>query len=329
MTDGHSDTVGIVVFGRNEGERLHRCLLSALASAERVVYVDSGSSDGSCELAASLGVTVEALDLSRPFTAARARNAGFMRLQSNCPEIVYVQFVDGDCELDPAWIETARSFLDAHPDYAAVHGRRRERFPEASPYNRLCDMEWDVGPGDIRAFGGDVMLRSGALAALGGYRDDMIAGEDPELSFRLRAEGWKLMALDAEMTRHDAAMLHFGQWWRRVVRSGYAYALGAWLHVRSPERHWVHESLRAWIWAAGPIAGACLLAWPLGGWALTLLLVYPAQWLRLAIHGEGSTGDRVLRATAQLLGRFAEWQGQLEFLSDLLRRRRRRIIEYK
>ena len=69
--------VGAVAIGRNEGERLRRCLTSLLQQIARVVYVDSGSRDDSVAVAQSLGVKVVVLDTSAPFSAARARNAGF------------------------------------------------------------------------------------------------------------------------------------------------------------------------------------------------------------------------------------------------------------
>jgi glycosyltransferase involved in cell wall biosynthesis len=68
---------GLVAIGRNEGERLRRCLISAQGVYDHVVYVDSGSSDDSVALAESFGAVVVVLDTARPFTAARARNAGF------------------------------------------------------------------------------------------------------------------------------------------------------------------------------------------------------------------------------------------------------------
>ena len=72
--------IGVVVIGRNEGQRLERCLRSLAQGADKVMYVDSGSTDGSLQLAANLGVEVLALDMSTPFTAARARNEGFAAL---------------------------------------------------------------------------------------------------------------------------------------------------------------------------------------------------------------------------------------------------------
>jgi glycosyltransferase involved in cell wall biosynthesis len=128
-------TIGVVVIGRNEGERLRRCLESVRSGA--VVYVDSGSSDGSVALARSLGVEVVGLDLSSPFTAARARNAGFERLLQFDPSAEFVQFVDGDCEVAAGWLERARKEFEARSDAAVVCGRLRERFPDATVYNRL------------------------------------------------------------------------------------------------------------------------------------------------------------------------------------------------
>ena len=139
--------LGIVTIGRNEGERLRRCLNSLVGHGLPVVYVDSNSTDGSVELARSMGVEVVELDLSLPFTAARARNAGFARLEQLTPGIGFVQFVDGDCEVVPGWLDRACAVLKERPDVAVVFGRRRERFPDQSIYNCLADIEWDTPVG--------------------------------------------------------------------------------------------------------------------------------------------------------------------------------------
>jgi GT2 family glycosyltransferase len=173
-----------------------------------------------------------------PFTAARARNEGLARLLEGGP-LDYVQFIDGDCALQPGWIDTAQAFLDENPQAAVVHGRRRERYPEATVYNQLCDWEWDRPPGQAISCGGDAMMRVAAFQAVGGYDPHLIAGEEPELCVRLRAAGWQIWCLDAEMTLHDAAMTRFGQYWRRARRAGHAYAEGAAMHGAPPERHGV------------------------------------------------------------------------------------------
>ncbi|MFV4725620.1 glycosyltransferase, partial [Mycobacterium tuberculosis] len=110
------------------------------------------------------------------------------------------------------------------PRLAVVFGRRRERFPERSIYNRMCDDEWNVPVGPALSCGGDALFRWSALEAAGGYSDDLVAGEEPDLCLRLRQQGWQIERIDREMTLHDAAILCFGSWWKRARRSGFSYA---------------------------------------------------------------------------------------------------------
>jgi len=318
--------IGVVAIGRNEGERLVACLKSARGAAGRVVYVDSGSTDGSLDAAAALGAETVSLDLSTPFTAARARNAGYRRLKEiAAPD--YVQFIDGDCELAAGWIETAAAFLDDAPGAAAACGRRREKFPERTIYNRLCDREWDTPAGEALSCGGDVLIRARAFDAVGGYRDGLIAGEEPELCVRLRAAGWRIHRLDAEMTRHDIAMTSLGQWMKRASRAGHAYAEVSHLHRGEPENIWTRETLRALAWAGlAPVSlAAGALAHPLG---FALLLAYPLQVARIALRGGGAPVDWA-DGFLSVTGKFAEAKGAMGYHLNRLTGRKAGIIEYK
>ncbi|ARE42528.1 Glycosyl transferase, group 2 family protein (plasmid) [Rhodovulum sp. P5] len=315
--------IGAVLIGRNEGERLVRCLASVAGQADRVVYVDSGSTDGSAAAARAAGAEVVDLDMDRPFTAARARNAGLARLTETGPAPDLVQFVDGDCEVQPGWIATAAAFLADHPQVAAVCGRRRERFPAASIYNRLIDTEWDTPVGEARACGGDALMRVDALQAVGGFNPALIAGEEPELCVRLRQAGWTIWRLDAEMTLHDAAMTRFSQWWTRARRAGHAFAEGAALHGAPPERHKVRETRRALAWGVG-LPLLTLLGLAITPWALVLLLAWPAQMLRLRLKGESG-----LRAVFLTLAKLPEGQGVLSYWRRRLTGGPIALIEYK
>jgi len=323
-----SVAVGVVAIGRNEGERLKRCLES-LSGAAVIVYVDSGSGDGSVQWARQCGVDVIELDASVPFTAARARNVGLKRLCEIAPDIPFVQFVDGDCELDGSWFANAVLYLDSHSEAGAICGRLRERYPERSIYNWLCDREWDGPAGEVRAVGGIAMMRTKAIVSVGGYLDILIAGEEPELCVRLRSAGWRVWRLDVEMALHDAAMTHFYQWWRRSVRSGFAFAQGAYLHGAPPERHYTWEARRAWLWGVW-LPLACLTGslslWP---WGMLTWLIYPLQVLRQIVRNTGSPMDRSTMAFFQVLARFPEGLGQIKFLLARLLHHRARLIEYK
>jgi len=319
---------GVVAIGRNEGDRLRQCLTS-LPKAGVIIYVDSGSSDGSVLRARHLGAEVIELDMRVPFTAARARNAGFRHLHKISPDLEFVQFLDGDCELIAGWLEDAILFLNTRSDVGAICGRRRERYPAKSIYNWLCDREWDGPIGEVRYVGGDVMIRADAFESVGGYRDDLIAGEDPELCVRLRAANWRIWRLDRDMTLHDAAMTRFGQWWRRALRGGYAYAQGAYLHGASSERHCVWESRRAWLWGVWLPLTCLVLGLTFGSWGWAACLIFPLQILRQIMRNHGSVRQRALLALFQILARFPEGCGQIKFMRDRLLRRQAHLIEYK
>lgn len=315
---GTSDaTVDAVVIGRNEGARLLACLAALQGRVRRLVYVDSGSTDGSVAAATAAGAEVVALDMAQPFTAARARNAGLSHLASDPPD--FVQMVDGDCALQPGWISAALAAFAAHPAAVVVCGRRRERFAQASVYNALADREWDTPIGPARACGGDALMRYAAVQAVGGYDPGLIAGEEPDLCLRLRAKGGEIWRIDAEMTLHDAAMTRFSQWWRRAVRAGHAFAEGC---ARHGFDHWGLETRRALIWGAGlPMAIVLLGLWHPAGWLLAL--AYPAQVIRLARRGGWAWG------LLSVIGKFAEARGALGFYASRLRGQRRGLIEYK
>lgn len=309
--------VDAVVIGRNEGARLVACLASLTGQVRRLVYVDSGSTDGSVKAAQAAGAEVVVLDMAQPFTAARARNAGLAVLADNPPE--FVQLVDGDCAVQPGWIAAALAGFVAHPAAVVLCGRRRERFPEASVYNALADREWDTPVGQALACGGDALMRFTAVQAVGGYEASLIAGEEPDLCRRLRAAGGEIWRIDAEMTLHDAAMTRFSQWWKRAVRAGHAFAEGAARHGFS---HWGAETRRALIWGAALPVGIVVAgvihpaAWLIG-------LAYPLQLLRLA-RREGWVW-----ATFSLLGKFAEARGAIGYYLMRLRGKRAGLIEYK
>jgi GT2 family glycosyltransferase len=345
--DTAAPAVGAVAIGRNEGERLERCLDALVGAGLRVVYVDSGSTDGSVAAARARGVEVVELDTSIKFTAARARNAGFARLLERFGEVELVQFVDGDCELEDGWIDTAVAALERDPALAVVCGRRAERHPEHTVYNLLCDLEWDTPIGPAEACGGDALYRRDAFAAVGGFDETLIAGEEPELCFRLRRAGRAVERLDAPMTRHDADMHRLGQWWQRHVRSGYA-ATEAWFrHGSSGETHMVRIAKSALFYAgalpAGAFAASLLGAWlaefpaPLGWvaalapWLLALALIARLPG-RIAAHRRergASAEASAVYGRYTTLAKLPELQGVLRYLRLRALGRSSALIEYK
>jgi len=324
--------VGVVVIGRNEGERLRRCFTSLRDCGAPLVYVDSGSSDGSPALARAAGAIVVELDPSEPFTAARARNAGFERLLATHPDTDVVQFVDGDSEMVGGWLERAARELAAKEAVAVVFGRIRELAPRPSIYSRLFQVEWDGPVGDVKACGGNAMMRSRAFRDVGEFNPTLIAGEDPEMCVRLRRRGWRILRIDSEMSLHDSTMTRFAQWWRRTLRCGYSFAAGAALHGRSPERHRVHETRSVWFWGLLLPLTIIGLSWWTRGLSLVLAGAYPALAWRIAqrCRSRGiARADAWLYAAFCVLGKLPECIGQLRYFFLRGLGRRGGLIEYK
>ena len=342
--------VGVVVIGRNEGERLKRCLASILAQHQGpVVYVDSGSSDGSVEHAHSVGVEVVDLDMTQPFTMARGRNAGLNYLVKNYPDCEFVQFVDGDCEIISGWISVAYKFLLANPKTITVCGNRMERYPEATLYNKLINMEWQGTEGEVKACGGDAMYRVAPLARVKGFNESMIAGEEGDLCLRLRALGFVINRLDIPMTLHDANMHHFTEWWLRAVRCGHAYAHGFDLHRQSPE-HQKERYKKRQVFSS-IVYGFCfpmlllllvsvLLTQPLS--QLPLVFVFTAILFVLSLYIrliEKCVKSRLVLGNSQsqawlygafiALGKLPEAQGVAKYYINKMRGVTAKIIEYR
>jgi GT2 family glycosyltransferase len=324
--------LGIVTIGRNEGQRLRRCLTSVVGRGPKVVYVDSNSTDGSAELAQSLGAEVVVLDVSRPICVPRARNEGFERVCQLDSDLRFVQFIDGDCEVVDGWVEKARRILEERSDVALVTGRRRERFPEQSIYNRLADLEWDTPVGEIDTSHGDVMVRVDAFRQIGGFDPEVFVGEDFELCIRLREKGWVLLRIDAEMTLHDMAMTKFGQWWRRSVRTGYGYAEGMRMHGKPPERFFVRDVRSILLWGAALPLVILVLAWPTRGASFVLLGGYLLLYWRVRRYGGRrgwSTANARLYALFCVLAKFPMLVGLIFYWASRIARGPKPLIEYK
>lgn len=324
--------VGVVAIGRNEGARLVRCLDSLSGGADAVVYVDSGSSDGSVAMARGRGVETVELDMATPFTAARARNAGFERLMRVRPDVEFVQFLDGDCEVDPEWLATGSAELIRRTDVGIVCGRLRERHPDASIYNALCDIEWNGPVGEVAACGGNFMIRTATFREVGGFNPRVIAAEDDELCVRVRLGGAKVWRIEREMAWHDAAMTRFGQWWKRSVRAGHAFAQVGAMHGSGPVRHFRREVRSAWFWGAAVPAGIVAAGLVTHGWGLAGVLVYPAWVLRIRRQCIRRGMDRRLAwwyAGQCVLAKFPQTLGQLRYGWNRWRGVESRLIEHR
>ena len=327
--------VSVVVIGRNEGQRLMACLKSVKEAVDpggeiELIYVDSNSHDGSPELAESFCTKVIRVQPLRP-CAAFGRNAGWRA--ATAPNIL---FLDGDTLLHPDFLQKALRAID-DPSVAVVWGHRREAYPENSFYNHILDLDWVYPPGITEFCGGDALMRRSVLEQVGGFSEDLIAGEEPELCQRIRSKGYVILHIDEPMTRHDLAMTHFNAYWKRALRAGHAYAEVSQRMKATDFPLWVQECKRNAIHAVVLIAlllGVILLSamtgtvLPCFGLVLTYLFLvlrsaYKARWKSASVF------------TLILYGLHSHFQqipiacGQISYWYHRVRNQQQGLIEYK
>jgi cellulose synthase/poly-beta-1,6-N-acetylglucosamine synthase-like glycosyltransferase len=332
---GQCTMLSVVIIGRNEGDRLRKCLASANAMhagewKTETIYVDSGSTDRSIEIAAAMGARVVVLSAEKP-TAAMGRNAGWREATGEL-----ILFLDGDTVVDPRFATHAvREF--AEPRVAVVWGHRREMYPEASVYNRVLDLDWIYAPGWTAFCGGDAIFRRGVLEKVGGFDDTLIAGEEPELCNRIINAGFRILHIDRIMSGHDLAMTRFSEYWKRANRAGHAFAEVSGRFANTPHPLWRAEARRnrihAYALAVAVLTGLCasLLMrsfWGIGavglfGAALTVRTAWNARWksdnwFTLLVYG--------VHSHFQQLPIFV---GQMMFSRSRRRGKRIGIVEYK
>jgi cellulose synthase/poly-beta-1,6-N-acetylglucosamine synthase-like glycosyltransferase len=323
--------LSVVIIGRNEGERLERCIRSAQGIAgwapAEILYVDSGSTDGSCDLAARLGATVLALSPGA-FTAARARNLGWRHAAGDL-----ILFLDGDTILNSDFPLAALAELQKDSTNAAAWGHRREICPCLSIYVRVLDLDWVYAPGETLYCGGDVLIRRTALEAVNGFDETLIAGEEPEMCRRMRNAGWHIQHIDHPMTLHDLAITRFSQYWRRSQRAGYAFAAISSRFRGTPDPMWLADSRRNYVrgifWLISPIAalaasivlGSLL---PLAFWLL-LLLAFAARTAWQSRWKGASASTLFLFGVHSHLQQIPILFGQSQFLFN----QNKALMEYK
>jgi glycosyltransferase involved in cell wall biosynthesis len=329
-----SADLSVVVIGRNEGERLSRCIRSIqtmkFAGRVELIYVDSASTDGSALVADSMGARVISVLPLRP-TAALGRNAGWK--SASAPIVL---FLDGDTLLHEQFVaDSLSAFSD--PSVAIVWGHRREINTGASLYNRVLDLDWIYAPGFVEFCGGDALVRRDVLQRVSGFDENLIAGEEPEMCRRIRALGYKILHIDRPMTGHDLAMTKWRQYWRRATRAGYAYAEVSARFRNTDLPFWGEEveknRRRFLVLLSIPIIGLALsiLFWSmlpgfvaLGG---LLLLVLRTAWK--AGWKSSSWPTRFLYGIHSHFQQIPIFAGQLQYAKDRKQGRSRGLIEYK
>jgi glycosyltransferase involved in cell wall biosynthesis len=257
--------VSFVIIGHNEEENIEACIQSILDAdypddKKEIIYVDNYSQDASIAKASRFPIRILALKKDPPHPGI-ARNAGLAAATGE-----FVQFVDGDMELDPNWLRHAIPHFE-RSNLGCVVGRMIEQRPEATPYNAILNFSWKLKElGSVESPSGGGLFRREAVAAAGGYDETMRAGEEIDLGYKLRRAGYEIYSIEPTMVKHDADLRSLRQFLRRSFRDGYGEMQVILKHFRRGESWPQHDT-----WKMNTQVGSFIL--------LTGILVMTQEWL--------------------------------------------------
>jgi len=308
--------IGIVIIGRNEAARLDATFKPVISTSYSIIYVDSASTDTSLQIAKNYNLATLYLSDDACLCAARSRNAGFKELHKMVSTLEYVQFVDGDTVLFPEWIEQAYAFLKENPHVAVVEGVLEEKEPRSSFSKRIFQMEWEHQKGEVQATGGNCMIRRKAFSEVEGYNEHLVAGEEPEMCYRMREKGWKIYNLGIPMGVHDSAHESFLPLLKRMMRTGYSFQQLSLLHKGKKERLFYRENLSNWVYG-GLLPLLILLFLPWYPWVSgALLMVYPLLFIKIYTHlnNPWSPANKASYALFCIVSKFPGFIGACQYL---------------
>lgn len=329
--------LAVVVIGRNEGERLRRCLQSVEQMRKpeggfECVYVDTASEDGSAELAEAMGIAAVRVFPENP-SAAYARNAGWRAVSAE-----FVLFLDGDSQIEGDFVVRALERFE-DPKVAIVWGRLREAYPAVSIYNRLMDVQWiclRTLPEGPSFYGTGIgLVRRSALEAVNGFDNKMINGQNTEMGRRMQAIGYVILHVGVPMVRHDAEMLRLAHYWRRFFREGYSYArlLEVFRARKEPLFRFEFSAAFGLLMLAGPpltlLAALAFRSW---GVPAAALLVLTGLIVRTAARYRGRTAnwaDALLFGLHWHIKVIPNFLGHLAYHNDKRLGQTRGLMEYR
>lgn len=274
-------TVAIVIPARNEADYLSRCL-QALALQDypadhiEIILSDNGSTDATAEIARTHGINV----LHHPQGRVGAvRNSGARATSSQI-----LAFVDADCVTHTNWLSAAVSAL-ATPGVGVAGGGYL-----ADPRGTWVQHAWaptrPAPTAEVAALpGGSIVVERELFSALGGFNEQLSAGEDDDFCRRVRDRGLKVLAVEASCVIHLGYPRTLGAVARRQLWHG-SYQLDVAETWREPQLLMTHSyALGLLTVLTTPWSGAA-------GWAVAGLLLAPPVLL-MSIAKAAQRHDRL------------------------------------
>jgi len=212
--------ISAVVVARNEAATLRICLAAARRALDaqgggEILLVDSASTDSTTRVGIASGCRVITVQRAARICPSAMRRIGASRTESR-----YVLFLDGDCELESAFLPAALDAMEGDPSLGVVAGRRRDFYrtgqalhPAKADY---YSGQGATDPRSLPAYGGCALYRRRALDEAGSFDPFLRAKEEEDLAQRIRAAGYRIEVLPVPMIKH---MTVPRESFRRLLRS--------------------------------------------------------------------------------------------------------------
>ena len=268
-----SSTPSIIIPVLNNPKGLRRCIeaLRGQGLAFELIVVDNGSTDETCAVAE---LHADRVLICPKLTIGALRNQGAQVAKGQI-----LVFTDSDQRPAEGWLASGLEAL-AREESAGMVGARYHA-PEGSSW---VAKTWDLQrrysdvPGDIGWLqGGNLFVKRAAFERVGGFRTDLVASEDVDLSFRVRNAGFRVICDPKIINYHDGdpqTLIDFFRKERWRGSSGWkAWATQGYPLSELPSLLWPFWVVLGLV---GVALGASLGTWMLGmvqGITISLLLL--------------------------------------------------------
>jgi glycosyltransferase involved in cell wall biosynthesis len=199
--------LSVIIITKNEQEHIKNTLNSVILQlinieSSEVILVDSCSNDNTIAIANEYPISIVQLRSEWIHTPSAGRFIGYTQCRGK-----YIMYLDGDCSLESGFLEAAINIFENNIEIAAISGKRSEIYYEHGKCIGTMD---DVNgiplvAGFIEKTAGPAIFRKSAMDKAGSFNPFLFSEEEAELSYRLKAAGFKIYGLPLAMVVHHTA----------------------------------------------------------------------------------------------------------------------------
>lgn len=185
-----------------------------------VIVIDDGSADDTARIASNFPCKL--IKLKKNSGIARARNAGLKEATGD-----FIYFLDSDCIPNEDCLALLLMEIESESDIGIVGGSGVDKYMDKNWVALAYYVsEWyDCSPGlkkEYRNFlrTANLLVKSEVIAKVGGFNEDIFAGEDFDFCVRARNQGYKLVYLPEAIIVHDHPRVNLKSYLQTFYRNG-------------------------------------------------------------------------------------------------------------